>query len=265
MHRAPGDETPEPWTDAYLAAHRRTVAGVLDDPELIERLAHGRELPEGYGVGLDERVIELPWLFAQGLAGRVLDAGSALNHRHVLERFRPSLESLLELTLAPEEHSFPELGVSYVYADVRELPFRDGYFDAVVCLSTLEHVGMDNARYGSHAERAEEPEGEADRALRELARVLVPGGALYLTVPYGRRENHRWFRQLDRTEFERLAAVLDPHDVSVSVFAYAAAGWQRSDLDAASDSRYHDHLRVGALATDRAAAARAVACLRLTP
>ena len=36
--------------------------------------------------------------------------------------------------------------VSHV-ADVRALPFAANSFDVAICLSTLEHVGMDNTQY----------------------------------------------------------------------------------------------------------------------
>lgn len=54
-----------------------------------------------------------------------------------------------------------------VAADVRDLPFEDGSFDAVVSLSTLDHF--------------EDP-SDILVALRELARVLRAGGTLILTL-----------------------------------------------------------------------------------
>ncbi|MCC6847853.1 MAG: methyltransferase domain-containing protein [Deltaproteobacteria bacterium] len=52
-----------------------------------------------------------------------------------------------------------------VAADAGGLPFRDGAFDIVLAFDVLEHVA-DDARF-----------------LRELARVLAPGGALAIHVP----------------------------------------------------------------------------------
>ena len=52
-------------------------------------------------------------------------------------------------------------------ADVRRLPWADGAFDAVVSTSTLDH-------FASVA--------EIETSLRELYRVLRPGGALLLTL-----------------------------------------------------------------------------------
>lgn len=55
-----------------------------------------------------------------------------------------------------------------VRADALALPFADGTFDHVICAEVLEHIPADEA------------------AIREIARVLRPGGSLAVTVP-------RWF------------------------------------------------------------------------
>jgi SAM-dependent methyltransferase len=58
-------------------------------------------------------------------------------------------------------------GLQARQADVRNLPFEDGSFDAVVSNSTLDHF---------------QDEGEIVRALRELHRVLRPRGRVILTL-----------------------------------------------------------------------------------
>lgn len=55
--------------------------------------------------------------------------------------------------------------VHLVHASVEELPFPDGAFTHVICSEVLEHLPDDGA------------------ALRELHRVLRPGGRLIVTVP----------------------------------------------------------------------------------
>lgn len=51
--------------------------------------------------------------------------------------------------------------------DLTSCPFPDRSFDAVACLNVLEHIKQDSA------------------ALRQLHRILKPGGTLVLTVPAG--------------------------------------------------------------------------------
>jgi SAM-dependent methyltransferase len=51
-------------------------------------------------------------------------------------------------------------------ADIRELPFADGSFDLLYTMGTIEHVA------------------EYEQAVREIARVLVPGGRAIVGVPY---------------------------------------------------------------------------------
>jgi ubiquinone/menaquinone biosynthesis C-methylase UbiE len=54
---------------------------------------------------------------------------------------------------------------SVVQGDALHLPFPDGAFDRVICSEVLEHIPDDLA------------------AMRELARVLRPGGTMAITVP----------------------------------------------------------------------------------
>jgi Methyltransferase domain len=243
------DVPPPPWDEAYWPRHVELVSFLLDSEEVVGLFERGARLPGGYGVGFDERVIEYPWLASRLPRGKVLDAGSTLNHPHVLERLLPRVDELHVVTLVPEAVSLPN--VSYEYADLRDLPYGDGTFDAVVSLSTLEHIGMNQSFYGIHAPRADDPAAELRRAVAELRRV---GQRLFATVPYGAAENHGWFRQLGRGEVESLGG-------EVEVFRYAADGWQRSSLSEAAEVCYHDHHADRAVPPDRAAAARAVACI----
>lgn len=61
-------------------------------------------------------------------------------------------------------------GLRATCADVRCLPFRDDEFDVVVSISTLDHF---------------EERSDIDRGIRELLRVLKPGGKLVLTLDNG--------------------------------------------------------------------------------
>ncbi len=250
-----------PWTPEYAATHNAFLETMLDDEDLTAGFANKKELPDGYGVGLDERVVEYPWLISHLSGGRVLDAGSVLNHAHILDRVLPVVESLTITTLQPEPLSFPERGINYHYGDLRELPFDDESFDAVVCLSTLEHVGMDNSVYGAEDARDDDPRQEARRAFTELERVLAPGGKLMLSVPFGKREDHGWFRQFDAEDLADLLSVSRFSAGETEIFAYAAGGWQRCTARDAALCEYRDYHHDKTPAADLAAAARAVACV----
>jgi SAM-dependent methyltransferase len=211
-------------------------------------------------VRLDERIVEYPWVFAQDLRGRVLDAGSALNHPFVLDRVLPRVDSLDIFTQAPEAFASANPKVTYRYGDLRDLDVVDDSYDTICCISTVEHVGMDNAHYGVGEPRSMDPPAELRRAVAELLRVLRPGGQLLITTPYGAPIDKGWFRQLARDEVEELAGPAG----EVTVFRYTPSGWTRSDLADAADARYRDVTADGLTRRDGAVAARAVACIRLT-
>jgi SAM-dependent methyltransferase len=252
-----------PWSEDYVLRHRQFVSEALENDDLVNLFARGEQLPRGYGVGLEERVIEYPWTYAQRLRGRALDAGSSLNFAHILDLFQPKFERLEIVTLAPEIESFPERGVSYVYADLRALPFKSDYFETIVCISTLDHIGMDNAEYGVDDPPDADPQAETRKALLELKRVIAPGGTVLFTVPYGQSQDFGWSRQFGRPELLELVEAANARESSISVYQYDSSGWQLSNLDEAAHARYHDYKENPGPTPDMVAAARAVACVRL--
>lgn len=64
-------------------------------------------------------------------------------------------------------------------ADLTALPFEDGSIESLSCMHVVEHVGL--GRYGDRLD----PNGD-QLAMRELQRVLSPGGSLLFVVPVGR-------------------------------------------------------------------------------
>jgi hypothetical protein len=97
-----------PWSPGYELHRSNFVTQVLADEPLLKRFRCGDPLPPGYGVGVDERCIEYPWLLTH-LENRMevlLDAGSTLNHDFILED--PALQGKVIhiLTLAPSLTAF---------------------------------------------------------------------------------------------------------------------------------------------------------------
>lgn len=252
------------WSMRYDEAKDRALADTLDSAKLLERFRSGRSLPRGFGFSLDERMVEIPWVVANlPRGGRVLDAGSSLNHPVILERVEPVVESLTMATFT-EEEPHPEFDSRQVVADLRSLPFDDASFDAVSCVSTLDHVGLDNSEYGSEEPPSDDPDREVDRALAELRRVLRPGGELLITVPYGRPENFGWCRQFDEPGLARIVESLGDGEATVQIYAHTRRGWNRSTPKHAADATYRDPRTHEPLKSGCIFAAEAVACLHLT-
>lgn len=262
-----------PWTGEYLAYKKHFIREVLEQSDIVRRMQANDTLPEGFGIGIDERCVEYPWVFAHARpqAARVLDAGSALNHDYLLGMEFWQGKQLTVSTLAPETQCHWRQGISYQFADLCDLPFKDAFFDEVICISTLEHVGMDNSFY-----LKQNPDSRTDparylSALAELKRVLKPGGQILLTVPFGKYANHQMFQQFDAEMLERVMDATKPATSKLDVFAYSADGWQRSDVQSCKDHEYSHYALARKqqngqqleMDDDNAAAARAVACLLL--
>lgn len=65
-----------------------------------------------------------------------------------------------------------------VKADIQSLPFRDASFRGLICIGVLEHIPDDF------------------RAMRELARVLEPGGTAVIHVPLQFQTHESWRERL---------------------------------------------------------------------
>ena len=262
-----------PWSLGYRQARERFIRQTLGDQALMDLFRENRELPQGFGVGFDERCIEYPWLLSKLPPTRehLLDAGSALNYDSILSHPILSNKKLYVLTLAPEKDCFWRNGISYIYDDLRDIPLRDDYLDAIACLSTLEHVGLNNKLFIHSELHTEYRQDDFLLAVSEMRRVLKPGGKLFITVPYGKYCNFGTFQQFDVRLIEQTITAFEPEQIELTYFRYSANGWNFSTAEACADAEFVNWVmlpREERPATfpdhpDRAAAARAVACLLL--
>jgi hypothetical protein len=246
---------PQPWSRRFgqlaylprLARGHAATRGVFAEEPLIERLARGQEPLEGIGVGLTERVVEIPWVLRRlpdDPQARVLDVGTAfavIVYKWLLAR-QPNVVEIADLA----RPYIP--GLRSHVADVRSLPFADDSFDVAVCISTLEHVGMDNTDYGIESGGGG---GDVD-ALRELGRVAA---RVLVTVPAGSDKNMGWQRQYSPKTFRHVVEQAGLAVEHLEIFAHdPVRGWSPAAEDAVGDRTYGE----GAMT------AAAVACAELS-
>lgn len=105
------------------------------------------------------------------ITGRLLDAGAGkLSYRHVVAPLATEYQSL------DFKPTHPDL--NYV-GDIQHMPIADQSFDTVFSAEVLEHVP------------------DPDQALREIFRVLKPGGMFVMSIPhlmYLHNEPYDFFR-----------------------------------------------------------------------
>lgn len=237
----------------------------LQDHALMARFRAGDALPEGFGTRLDERVVEYPWLFSRlpADAEMMLDAGSVLNFDFLLELPMLDNKTIVIYTLEPEG-VVGKASVSYIYGDLRQTILRDNLFDVIVCMSTLEHVGMDNTMLYAQRTRFHEAQTSDYRdVIIEIKRMLKPAGKLFLTVPFGKYKNHGWMQQFNAKMIDDVIRLFAPAEFEAVYYRYTEKGWNRASVEDCADSDYFDIHQQKTFDPDFAAAARAVACLEL--
>jgi SAM-dependent methyltransferase len=265
-----------PLTIGYREYRDRCLRAIIRNDEMLQVFRADQELPEGFGARLDERLVEYPWVISRlgrfADRSRFLDAGSTFNYEAILEHPAVKGHKWTILTLSPETNCFWDLGVSYLYDDLRCLPFKDEWFDAITCVSTIEHVGMDNVLVTLEKSHRENLPQDYLRAVREMSRIIRPGGSLFLTVPFGRYEHHGWLQQFDSGMLSALISEFRPREVNKTFFRYTERGWKLAEEEECRDLSFSNAIRnkhsagkerVRRFDSDFAVAARGVACIEL--
>jgi len=252
----------KPWSIGYYTAKKRSICSAIE----TNALSNDKNLPAGHGYHIDERSVEYPWVFTMlpSTPGKMLDAGSALNHRFLLDLKPLKNAQLTVMTLAPEKRCFWQRSISYVFGDLRKTDFADNVFDVVTSISTIEHIGLDNTLlYTGDSSKKESDSLGFVPAVMEFKRILKPGGLCLITVPYGRRTIESWYQVFDAELVKHIISAFNPNSYTIEYFSYKTEGWQRCEAEDIAEAEFFDINMNKSIPHDFAAGARGVACIRL--
>jgi hypothetical protein len=158
---------------------------------------------------VNERVVEVPYalraLGAVPPGGAVLDVGAT---ESLLSFWLASLAyDVTALDPRPYPLSHPRLEV--VTAEIQHWqPSKS--FDAVVCLSTIEHIGL-----GAYGE-GKAKDGADVAAMARMREGTSPAGILVLTTPYGKASSDEFTRVYDRAALDALLDGWEVLDLTVA-------------------------------------------------
>lgn len=177
-------------------------------------------------VKCSERIVEIPFTLRNlpyPFRGRVLDVG--YRESEIIYQTASLGFETWGIDIRQPLVEFP--GVRYVRGDIREHPLPEKYFEVVIALSTVEHIGL--VFYGN-----EKYDAKGDvQALRGIHRALKPEGRLILTVPFGVRAETKWYRVYDLKALQELLSLSGFHGEKVNFWIqeglrWVPASWQKA-------------------------------------
>jgi len=163
--------------DPVRTTHNKSVGEYFDTQTKFWNLVYGESaektgvLNNYYMSKRKSAVLQCIDTFSDGRSLKVLDAGCGAGV-HILELCRRghkvvgldiSLNMLREACQATSELSGSPMGL--LKGDIERLPFRDGFFDAVISVGVLQFLQKD------------------DKCLGEYGRVVRNGGIVVVTMP----------------------------------------------------------------------------------
>jgi len=187
---------------------------------------------------LDERIIEIPWTIYKlsKLKGKLLDAGSTLNHEYILKKLIKNFNIYI-LTLFPENFFFNNLGVNYIYEDLSSMSFKKNFFDVITCISTLEHVGFDNSLYRSKFSKNADVKikNKYLKVFKNLIEVLKPNGHLLITVPFGKKGIYTNLQQFDEKNLNKMFKVVRFKKIYIEYYIFKDNEWKKVKMKDCKD------------------------------
>ncbi len=253
-----------PWTTGY-SEYKFHFLGTVINSNALAAFSNGR-LPEKYGYRMDERVVEYPWFFSRlkDHESVILDAGSVLNFKDILLLEKLKNRRIYISTLFYEGRPDIKPSPSYIYEDLRDICFKEAFFDAICSLSTLEHIGFDNTMiYTPDTSKKENDKYAHLAAIKEFRRVLKNDGTLYLSMPFGKYKDHGWFQVFDTEMINGVIEAFHPSYLKKTFFRYHNDRWNFCAEKDCLDGYCFDIHKSKAYEPDFLAFSRCVVCLEM--
>lgn len=150
----------------------------------------------------DSRIVEDSYVFSKLLGMkpcRVLDVGCVARHNYISPSLAMNGWDVYGMDIR-SEWQFHHPNFIFVQADVTKSGLGDEMFDVIICISTMEHIGL----VGYYGNSVEDKDGDT-KAMTEMRRLLRKRGVLLLTVPYcGHYFDRQGTRVYDMNRLQRL-------------------------------------------------------------
>ena len=205
-------------------------------------------LPAQYGRNLPERVIEIFFArlyYKPGL--KVLDVGCSNameSHLRMVRNLEPP-RNIVGIDISVPSERTRRCYDRFLHKSIVSSRIETGSFDLIWCISALEHFGMDNSSYTDQFILSEDMDVQA---VKEMVRILAQGGRLLVTVPYGKYENHTWFRNYDGDHLRNLLVPMECRaDIQTSYYRHThGTGWRVATVEELEHIGYYDQSNSGA-------------------
>lgn len=117
------------------------------------------------------RIKLMGYLLQKEAMGTVLDIGCNIGAMVKFYEKRSSLITLCDIdeftVKGAKISNINSSNLNFVCGNIRDLPFKNGYFDTIVTLETIEHV----------------PQQKQKQSLEEILRVAKSGATIYISTP----------------------------------------------------------------------------------
>jgi SAM-dependent methyltransferase len=140
---------------------------------------------------LSSRIVEYPWVlsnFPFSTTNKVLDVGSSGSQLPIM--LVGLGQKVWTIDIRHYEYKDASANLTSIQGDARKTSFEDEFFDVVIAVSTVEHIGL--GRYGDKKDN----EGDKE-TLKEIRRITKSNGTLLITVPFGRQCDTPEYRVYD--------------------------------------------------------------------